>query len=239
MARRGWATGAVRGIAAVLALAIPATAAAVEVRYEADLFSHYVWRGITLTDGPVFQPGVGIAHDSGFSLELWGNVDLSDDNDLAGEVNETRIVVDYGRRLGDFEIGAGAIEYLFPNSPFPGTREVYLRVGLDARVSPRLEVFYDVDEIQGAYARLSLAYQRNLAADWRCALEVAAGYSDAEFAIGRKAGLHDAGVELRLERSAGPLDLRLRTGWTGSLDPEVLPDQPTSLWAGVSIAARL
>lgn len=230
--------GRVRGVAALLALLLPAAAAAVEVRYEGALFSHYVWRGITLTDGPVFQPSFTISHANGLSLEVRGNVDLADDNDAAGKISEALFILDWAKRVGELEIGAGFVEFLFPNTPFPGTREVYLRLALDALVSPKLELHYDFDEIEGTYARLALAYRRALSPTWRATLEASAGWADAGFAIGGKAGLHDGGVELRLERAAGPVESRVLVGWTGSLDSEVLLDQPTGLWTGLALAYR-
>ncbi len=238
MGRRGAAAGRALRIAVVLALAISVDAEAVEVRYEAGLLSHYIWRGITLTDDPVLQPSVTISHDSGISFEVWGNVELGDDNDTPWEVNETRFVLDYGRKVGGVELGVGLVEYLFPNSPFPGTREVYLRLGVDALVAPRLELYYDVDEIKGGYARLALTYEHALGPSWRYALELSAGYADAAVAIGDQAGLHDGGVEMRIERAAGPLELRFLAGWSDTLDSAVLPEQPTSFWTGFSFAYR-
>ena len=238
MGLRGVAWWTASAYGALALLFAPDALAAVEVRYEAGLFSRYVWRGITLTEGPVLQPSVTIAHDSGISLELWGNVDLSDDNDTQWKLNETRIVFDYSRQLGGVELGAGLVEYLFPNTPFPGTREVYLRLGIEALVSPELEIYYDFDEIDGAYARVALTYRHQLGPVWSFALEASAGYADAAFAIGDKAGPHDGGVEARLERTAGALELRLRAGWTGTLDSEVLPDPPASSWAGLTLGYR-
>jgi uncharacterized protein (TIGR02001 family) len=239
MARRGAAARGTLGIAGVLALALPAAGAAAEVRYEVGLLSHYVWRGITLTEDPVLQPSVEIAHASGVTFEVWGNVDLGDDNDTEWELNEARLVVDYGRRVGDLELGVGLVEYLFPGTPFPGTRELSLRLGYDALVSPRLEVFYDVDEIEGAYARLALTYERALRARWRGAVEASAGWADDAFSIGGEGGLHDGGLEVRIERTAGRLELRFLARWSGSLDSEVLPDQPASCWAGLVLGVRL
>lgn len=238
MGRRGVAWWWTSTSVVLSLLVAPDALAAVEVQYETELFSRYVWRGITLTEGPVLQPSVTIAHDSGISLELWGNVDLSDDNDTQWQLNETRIAIDYSRRLGGVEIGAGLIEYLFPNTPFPGTRELHLRVEIEATVSPRLEVYYDFKEVDGAYARLALTYRRELGPVWRLALEASAGYADAAFAIGDKAGPHDGGVEARLERRAGALELSLLAGWTDTLDSEVLPDPPASSWAGLTLGYR-
>lgn len=225
-------------LAALVALFLSSRAGGVEVRYEMRLLSHYVWRGITLTDDPVLQPSVTIDHENGLSFAAWGNVDLGDDNDTPWQVNETRLAVDYARRLGRVELAAGAVEYLFPNTSFPGTREVYLRAGVEAALSPRLELHYDVDELEGGYLRLALAWRRELSPAWRLALEASAALADDAYSIGPEAGAHDAGVELRLVRTGDTLSVELLAGWTGSLDEEVLPDQPTSFWSGVSIARR-
>lgn len=225
-------------LAALVVAHLPGPGAAAEVRYEVRLLSHYVWRGITLTDDPVLQPSVTIGHENGLSFAVWGNADLGDDNDTPWELNETRLAVDYARRLGRLELAAGAVEYLFPNTPFPGTREVYLRAGVEAALSPRLELHYDVDELEGGYLRLALAWRRELRPGWRLALEAAAALADDAFSIGPEAGPHDAGVELRLVRTGDTLSVELLAGWTGSLDEEVLPDQPASFWSGVSIARR-
>jgi hypothetical protein len=228
------------GLAAVLLpIATTSAARAVEVRYETALLSHYVWRGITLTDDPVFQPNVRIAHSNGLTFEAWGNADLGDDNDSSGELNEVRLTLDYARQFGAVELGVGFTEYLFPNTAFHSSREVHLRARLDAVVSPRIELFYDVGEIDGGYARFALAHEREFRPGWRYGVELSAGYADAAFAIGRKAGLHDGNVELRLQRSARVFDIALRAGWTGSLDDEVLLEQPVELWGGLTVSFRL
>jgi hypothetical protein len=236
MRRRARAAGAWAVLAAAVALAAPATAPAAEVAYELGFASAYVWRGIALTDGPVFQPAVRISHASGVSLDLWGNVDLDDDNDLAGEIGEARITIDCGRRFGAFELGGGLTEYLFPNTPYPGTREVYFRGAFHAAVTPKLELFYDFDEIQGLYARLSFAWEHPLGAHWRSTLEASAAYAESGFSVSGEGGPHDAGLELRLERRIRKLDLRLTGAWTDSLDENVLPEQPVGFWAGAMVA---
>jgi len=220
------------------ALASPRLGEPIEVRYAASLLSRYVWRGITLTDDPVLQPSVTISHPTGFSFEAWGNVDLGDDNDASGEISEARLVVDYDRRLGRFDLGGGVIEYLFPNTPFPGTREVFVRAGFEAVVAPRLELYYDIDEIEGGYARLALAYHRQLGALWSVAVEGSAGWADAAFAIGGEAGFHDGNLELDLRRSAGAFELELAAGRTETLDTDVVPDQPAKTWLGLRSAYR-
>lgn len=228
----------------VLSIATPiaSAAGAVEVRYEASLLSHYVWRGITLTNDNVFQPSVRLAHANGLAFEAWGNADLGDDNDTSGEINETRLTLDYRKKLGAVELGAGLTEYLFPNTPFQGSREFHLLARLDTVVSPRLEVYYDVGEIDGGYARFALAWEREFRPGnpkWRYGAEISAGYADAAFAIGRKAGLHDGNVEVHVKRSSRVFDIALIGGWTGSFDEEVLPEQPVDFWSGLTVSFHL
>lgn len=238
MRERARIAGRAAALAATFALVLASSGSAIAVRYGAGLFSHYVWRGITLTDDPVLQPSVTISHDGGVSLEVWGNVDLGDDNDTPWELTEARIVVDWSRQFGAVELGAGAVEYLFPNTPFPGTREVLVHVRYDAAVSPRLDLAYDIDEIQGLYARLTFAYARAFGERWGGRIEASAAWADEAVAVGRKAGLHDGNLELRIERRSGPLDLGVLFAWTETLDADVLPDQPTSFWTGLSLGYR-
>ncbi len=229
-------------ILALALLALPAaTATAVEVRYEARLLTSYVWRGITLTDDPVFQPSVTVAHANGLSLEVWGNVDLGDDNDTAWELNEVCWTLDYTRRLGRVELAVGAVEYLFPNTPFPGTREIFLRLRVDAQISPELELYRDIDELEGTYARLALTWERELRRAWSLELEGSVGWADDGMSIGPHAGWHDAGLDLRLERAlgagGGAVDLALLAGTTVTLDQKVLPRQPARTWVGVALTS--
>ena len=209
---------------------------AAEVRYELGLLSHYSWRGITLTDDPVFQPGLEISHENGISLEVWGNADLGDDNDTRWEVNELRVAGEYGWRTDPFRFRVGLIEYLFPNAPFPGTREVFARLEYPRFVAPRLTVYYDFDEIEGVYADLAIEYDHRLGQLWNLEAVLGAGFADSAFAIGPDSGFHDGRMELGLEMVVHGYSLELQAAYTDSLDRRVLPDQPVGLWGGFVVS---
>jgi hypothetical protein len=224
----------------VLAWALlPCAAPALEVRYGLAFLSHHSWRGITLTDDPVIQPELCIAHGNGLSFTLWGSADLGDDNDNQWQLNEIRLSLEYERQLGQVEAAFGLVEYLFPNTPFPGTRELYARVAWPGVIATRFTLFYDFDLIDGLYAELALVHQRALQGPWALEAEVAAGYADARFAVARRAALHDGRVALHLERAGRLHTWRLTGAWSDSLNRDVLFSQPVGLWAGVSIGWRL
>jgi len=50
----------------------PERAPAVSSSVTADLLSHYVWRGLRLSDGVVLQPSAGV-ETHGFGVNLWWN----------------------------------------------------------------------------------------------------------------------------------------------------------------------
>jgi uncharacterized protein (TIGR02001 family) len=220
-------------IALLLAGVVPPDAApAIEASYELGLYSHYVWRGITLTDDPVFQPSLRLLHGSGFSLQVWGNLDIGSVNDNSGDFNELRLTFEYAWDPAAWDIGLGVIEYTFPNTPFPGTRELYVRLGRTGLVSPRLEVYYDLDEINDLYANLAIEYGTDLSESWRLSLDLSVGAAGSDFAIGGESGLHDGSVKLAFEYAGDRLSLGLLAAYTDTLDEEVLFDQPVDFWGG-------
>lgn len=222
----------------LIATLVPCGARAVDIRYEVGVFSAYVWRGITLTDDPVLQPAIRLDHANGLSVSGWANADLGDANDNEFEVNEVRWTVDYTRDLGPLDLGVGLVEYLFPNTPFPGTREVYLRLARPGTIAPRFTVFYDFDAIDGVYAELGSTYRRVLRGPWAVSADLAVGYADERFAIGRQAGFHDGRLTLGLEREGPRYSWRLSAGWSESLDEDVLFDQPVAAWTGISVGRK-
>lgn len=46
---------------------------AVSASVTADVLSHYVWRGVRLSDGFVVQPSIGV-ESHGFGVNVWWNV---------------------------------------------------------------------------------------------------------------------------------------------------------------------
>lgn len=65
---------------AVAAVAAPLAASAADVEVSADVFSAYVSRGSVLNDEPVFQPNIWFGAPAGFDFNLWGTMDLTDND---------------------------------------------------------------------------------------------------------------------------------------------------------------
>jgi uncharacterized protein (TIGR02001 family) len=101
-----------------------------------DYASKYVWRGQPVNDEPVLQPSVTLSA-GGFSLNVWGSVDLTNFGDESGAYSgresvfqEVDYTLSYGMDLDSVSVEAGYIYYDFPGSGASGTAEVYMGVGV-------------------------------------------------------------------------------------------------------------
>lgn len=218
--------------------ASPSTSHAVSVDYDLGFYSAYVWRGITFTDGAVFQPSVTTTHDSGFSFNVWGNLDIDDVNGLEGEFQEVDLTLAYSFGEGPVNYELGFIEYLYPNEVGPGTREVYFGIGLDAPLAPTVKLYYDFDELDAFYGTLAIEHEAPLTDTWSYTFAAIVGYADEDSARaygGTEAGLFDGQVSLSLDYGFDRGALSFFAAYTDSLDSAVLPDQPVDLWGGVSL----
>ena len=121
----------------------------------------YVWRGMLLTDGPVFQPAATLGY-KGASINVWGNLDLNNANDNAGEFNEVDLTLDYTHSIKEFSVSGGMIYYDFPNTDFRSTLELYLAAGVDILLQPSITVYFDVDQAEGIYGTFGLSHSFDL-----------------------------------------------------------------------------
>ena len=226
------------GLAAVVAATLVGRASAVRVDYDLGVISKYVWRGMTVTDGPVFQPDVTVLHNSGFAVDVWGNVDLNDVNGYKGELNEIDLTLYFER--GETVIWSfGFVEYVFPNTLFPDTRELFASVGNDGLASADLTVYYDIGEVDDFYATLSVGYDLEFNEYWTSALSVSAGLAGSRFVAnysgGEKSGFHDINATLSVSFSRSYLTAILLGGYTDTLNGDVLPEQAADFWAGTRV----
>ncbi|MBN1359514.1 MAG: hypothetical protein JW993_02930 [Sedimentisphaerales bacterium] len=131
-----------------------------DVTVGVDVLSKYVWRGQNVVDDWVLQPSVSVAY-KGLTGSIWGNLDLTGDFVDGGEFNEIDYTLDYSAAVPGVEklgYSVGAIYYVFPNTGFNSTTEVYAGLGLDLPASPAVTVYYDVDEADGMYVSLSAGH---------------------------------------------------------------------------------
>jgi len=217
------------------------------VEVDLALNSHYVWRGIHFTDGPVFQPSVTFAW-KGLSLNVWGSMDLTDVNGNNDEFNEVDLTLDYSGEAGTVSYSLGVIRYHFPNTPFPGTTEVYGSLGLDAPLSPTLTVYYDCDEADGWYGTfgLSHAFENIVTFSETCSMssEVAASvayadedYNASYFGVADSAFV-DALVGIRFPIAVGDhVTITPSANYSNILDDRLAAaaGKESNFWAGLSL----
>jgi hypothetical protein len=123
--------------------------------------SKYVWRGASLVDEPVWQPGLTLSYQW-VSVSWWGNLEMTDVNECAGKFTEVDYTLDLSWSGKKLNFSGGAIIYRFPNSEAPDTTELYAAVGADVPFFPTLTIYQDVDEVGGTYLSLALGYEQEL-----------------------------------------------------------------------------
>jgi len=161
---------------AIMLLGITGTAAEEREEFNATVsaacFNKYVWRGQNINDGSVLQTNVsGSAY--GFTGSIWANIDLTDSSqtapDNAGEFSEIDYALEYSAsvpRLGALKFSLGLAHYLFPNTSYQSTTEIYAGLSLAAPLSPKITWYRDVNAIDGSYIQLSAGHTFEKIAKW-------------------------------------------------------------------------
>jgi hypothetical protein len=184
-------TKAVAGIAAGMMLLSSANAGELpfDVEVGADIYSHYVWRGMILTDDPVLQPSVTLSA-CGFSFNVWGSVDMTDINEDLGQdyhLQELDYTLSYDfSAMEGLDMGVGVIYYTFPGTSFSPTEEVYGTVALSMvpYVTPSITAYYDFDQVDGWYVSLALDSEFALSEKMSLGLSASLGIGDGDYNLG-------------------------------------------------------
>ncbi len=85
----------------------------VDIGVEASVLDSYQWRGAPFNDDPVFQPSITAGY-GGLSLNVWGNMDLTDYKDKRYSVSELDYTLTWARSLPFGELTLGAATYSYP-----------------------------------------------------------------------------------------------------------------------------
>ncbi|MFH1058781.1 MAG: TorF family putative porin [Pseudomonadota bacterium] len=154
------------------------------VDFSAAYMSKYIWRGIMQVDDPTLQPSLNIAKN-GFTFNVWGNWDLTDKNGRKNKFSEIDLTAEYAISLGDFSVPVGVIHYLFPNTSFEPTTELYAGVSYSWIVTPSVKVYKDIDESHGFYVLGALSYEYELPSlakemAWKVAASISGAWGDKE-----------------------------------------------------------
>lgn len=254
-------------MSAVVALALaalPAATMAADVTVGADVNSAYVWRSLTFNDGLVVQPSVDVTHPAGVRFNVWGNFDL-DSYDGAverREFSEVDLTIAYALPLeGPFSVEVGVVEYLFPKegnyvAEVPeghpeveavrdtDTREVFVSLGFEIvdGLGLSANVYYDVDEVEGLYGDLGIAYGYDVTEALSLEAGAKIGAADKKFAEyyagGTEGGLFDWNASLSATYAVTEaVELGAFITYADNVNTDAFPDdsKDKDVFGGVSV----
>jgi len=127
-----------------------------------DVYSAYAWRGMILSDDPVWQPGADVAYDTGdfgeLGLGVWASLGIPDNrqqNNLGlAEVDYTGT---WSKSFGPVACSLGYRLYAFEEAHDFDMQELFATVAYENDiVTPTLAYYYDLDESDGSYVTLGL-----------------------------------------------------------------------------------
>jgi uncharacterized protein (TIGR02001 family) len=140
----------------------------------------YVWRGITYSDGLVYQPSLALTQKQ-FSIQLWGNFVLNDKNNIPG--NEIDVYITYNFNLAGFSFAPALFLYTYPGQEANTTTEFSLTAGyefeefnLSTSISKDL-----VETPRSLFASLDLKYSKELMKNLSIDLSTGTGFGNEYF----------------------------------------------------------
>ncbi|MFC1587058.1 hypothetical protein ACFL54_02005 [Planctomycetota bacterium] len=123
--------------------------------------SKYIWRGINLNNDPVIWPSLEFSYN-GLTASIWSSIETTNYNkyenygDTAGECTEVDLSINYSFCWQDLEFSIGAINYQYPNTGLDSTTELYGMISLKSFLCPTIELYKDIEEIDGIYSCFSI-----------------------------------------------------------------------------------
>jgi hypothetical protein len=155
-------------LAVVLLLPQVLWAGGAEFEASGSLLSHYIWRGLRLSEGGVFQPSVTVGA-KGFSANLWANYQF--DPKSWTEVDFTGA---YAGQKGKVNFEAGFIHYGVNEGL--DSDEIYGSVGHSDILNPSFKMYVDVNAGKGSYLQAGLEPSIPLGKDFSLNFKAFAGY---------------------------------------------------------------
>ncbi len=221
-------------------------ASPVEFGAKLAIFSHNASRGDVVSNQPVLQPEFWVTSGP-FTFNSWTNVDLTDDIFDPWHLTETDWTLSYDFTLLDVECSLGYVYYTFPTWHTDDTQEVFFTAAFDVPLSPSFEIYYDFDEVGGAYTAASVSHSLPISSDVAddspsLDLSLMLGYGDSSYIGGCfdpvGGGLVDlvASCEFPFELPGG-LVVTPSVSWLQVLDSELreCTDKSEALYTGLSV----
>jgi len=163
-------------------------AAETVVTADAAVVSAFVWRGQVYNDEAVLEPALTVER-GGLTINVWGNLDLTDRNDAGGRLTELDVTLGYGREVvAPLYLEAGVAVFTCPHAARlddetflgGGTTELYVAAELDLLLQPSLTVSRDIDASDGLYAQLELGHELELSPKATLQLGFSGGWGNAD-----------------------------------------------------------
>ncbi len=191
-------------------------------RVTLDVASANVFRGATLNDGLVVQPGLEVTL-YGLTFGAWGNLDLDDYDGTVEkkQFGEIDLYLSYAIPVDIATFNVGYIEYTYPGTVGKADREVQLGLGLDVLLAPSVTVSYGVDGSVNKSLHVGAGISHAIALTDAVGLELAAGVAYVDPDEG-KSGFADYTLTAGLNFGI----LGASVTYIGQIDDKVLPDGP-------------
>jgi hypothetical protein len=252
------------GVLASLAAGNPA-AAQVTLGWDVAGFSSYVWRGLSLTNKPVLEPDLYLTVPVGKASVTaggWSNIDLGKYSSTTSDISESGGVSAFnlaefdwwgevGIPVGLLTITPGATGYIYPNkgctaclTKANNTTEVYAKLALGTVLSPKVNVYYDVDKIKGAYIEGSISHGFKVSPAFTLNLGALAALSEgqeintskpSELFNFNKSGLTHVDLSASSSFSAGAVSITPALHFVINHDKFTKVTKPTALDSGVKL----
>lgn len=217
-------------VVGVIATAMAGAAVAAEVSITADFASAYVFRGATLNDGFVFQPGIEVGgfpipeKAGGVTIGVWGNYDIDDYGGSleSSEFSEIDWYISYALPISVIDVSIGYCEYAYG-----GSSDKEFNVGVGKSVGPvglAATAYYGTDGAveNSLYLEFGAEYGLTITEGLDLSLGASIGYLEPDSG---ESGFNDGNL------SAG-ISYTIATNWTigasiayiAQLDDDVLMD---------------
>jgi hypothetical protein len=171
-----------KNIILLLIILTSANLYATEYSIAFDIKSNYNWRGLKINDTPVFQPSLSVTNNN-FTFEVWGNMDLSNNDEQQFEFNETDYTVSYDKEFSYFGITAGLTYYTYPNDKNYNTTEIFAGVSFFTFLEPSIMVYKDIDLYDSLYIQFAISHTFQIMSTG-LTISAVGGYSDKSFKQG-------------------------------------------------------
>jgi hypothetical protein len=226
-----------------------------------DVYSAYVWRGVIITEEPVWQPNASLAANFGdygsLSAALFANFNATTraNRNQCGGLDEIDYVIGYEVDVSFLTLGIGHTWWTFPSvtdsTYYSSSREINLSAEIDNDyVVPFVEVNIDYAEAEGLYGLAGLRKEIQVVDQLMVGAEVSLGagtnpYTDYYFGNNSKTGLVDGNIALYTQFDiTDNLYVGAKLVFTAVLDselqdvyPEYDPQDNHMIWGGFTLGA--